>query len=134
MENVERTALDLWREVTAATLATPGPDLTARQQALLLTIHLDAGPHTVRGLSAGLGIGKPAVTRGLDLLEHNGLIRREPDPADRRSVLITGTESGAALLSAMASGLASALAAATGSVTPEERQDNGHRAVAMPQA
>jgi DNA-binding MarR family transcriptional regulator len=43
------------------------PDLSARQLAVLLTVHLTDGPHTVRGLAAELNVSKPAITRALGL-------------------------------------------------------------------
>jgi DNA-binding MarR family transcriptional regulator len=129
MLEAERTALDLWRQVTTRTIANPGPDLTARQSAILLTVHLDPGPHTVRGLSAALSIGKPAVVRALDLLQASNLISRAQDPADRRSVLISPTQAGAALLADMAGGLASALATITAAKRDDGDDETG-RAVA----
>jgi DNA-binding MarR family transcriptional regulator len=113
-----RGALDLWRAVTARTLDAFGPDLSARQTAILLTIHLDPGPHTVRGLAAGLGIGKPAVTRALNALEAQDLVRREPDPADRRNVFLTRTEAGAARLADMAALIAAGASAALSPTLP----------------
>lgn len=127
MQQADRTALDVWRTVTARTIATPGPDLTARQSAILLTVHLDAGPHTVRGLAGQLGIGKPAVVRALDALQDASLIARATDPKDRRSVLISPTPQGAALLADLASTMAAALAAAT---TPPQPPANDGRAAA----
>lgn len=89
-----RTALSLWLDVTAQSMRVDGPDLTARQTAILLTIYLEPGPHTVRGLAAHLGLGKPAVVRALDTMAAAGLVRRVPDPADRRSVFLEPTEAG----------------------------------------
>ena len=68
--------------------------MTARQQAVLMTVALTPGPHTVRGLSNHLNIAKPAVTRALDVLERNGLIKRIPDENDLRSVHIERTTEG----------------------------------------
>jgi excinuclease ABC subunit A len=47
--------------------------LTARQTALMLTVYLEAGPHTVRALAQRLGVGKPAVVRAIDTLQDVGL-------------------------------------------------------------
>ena len=68
--------------------------MTARQQAVLMTVALTPGPHTVRGLSGHLSIAKPAVTRALDVLERNGLLKRIPDENDLRSVHIERTTEG----------------------------------------
>jgi DNA-binding MarR family transcriptional regulator len=90
----DRQALGLWLDVTSHAVRADGPDLTARQTALLLTVYLEPGPHTVRGLAKRLGVGKPAVVRALDSLSEAGLLQRVSDPADRRNVFIVGTEQG----------------------------------------
>ncbi len=107
----EREGLELWRRAVTASVRSEAPDLTARQQAVLMTVALTAGPHTVRGLSEALGIAKPAVTRALDALERLDFVRRLPDEADLRSILIERTPAGmtylrnfAALVLAAASG------------------------------
>lgn len=71
-----------------------GADLTARQLGIFLTVYLDEGPHTVRGLAAEFNICKPAVTRALDKLGELRLTDRGTDPADRRSVLVERTAAG----------------------------------------
>jgi len=73
-------------------------DLTSRQFGVFLTVYLTAGPHTVRGLAAGLNVSKPAITRVLDRLSELGLVRRKVDPVDRRSVLVQSTQTGDAFL------------------------------------
>lgn len=95
-------ALALWKLVLADTVRTEGPDLSARQAAILLTVQLEEGPHTVRGLAAALNLGKPAVTRALDTLEGLGFARRRRDETDRRNVLIERTARGLAFLAAFA--------------------------------
>jgi DNA-binding MarR family transcriptional regulator len=91
-------ALDLWRNVLAANVRGGGPDLSARQLAIVLTVYLTPAPHTVRGLAALLGISKPAVTRALDRLGTLNLARRKRDAADRRSVLVQRTVKGSVFL------------------------------------
>lgn len=79
-----------------------GPDLSARQIAVLFTVYLDDKPHTVRGLAATLRISKPAITRALDRLCDDGLLRRKTDDNDRRSVLIQRTVKGSLFLTEFA--------------------------------
>jgi len=62
------TALSLWKDVLANSVKAEGPDLSARQAAILMRIYLEPGPHTVRGLAGALNLGKPAVSRALDAL------------------------------------------------------------------
>lgn len=92
-------SLALWHQVTLNTLHAQGPDLSARQMALLLTVYLEETPHTVRGLAQQLRVSKPAVTRALDRLCDLGLLRRKTDDMDRRSVLIQRTVKGSVYLS-----------------------------------
>ena len=46
----ELQALDIWRRTIVNSVRLDGPDLSARQMAILLTVYMEAGPHTVRGL------------------------------------------------------------------------------------
>jgi DNA-binding MarR family transcriptional regulator len=54
---------------------------------LLHTLQL-YGPATPSRLAAATGLSSGGVTVALDRLEQAGFIRREPNPADRRSLLI----------------------------------------------
>lgn len=103
MELGNRHALDLWRDITNSAIKGDGPDLTARQTALLLTVHLDEERHTVRGLSKRLGLQKPAIVRAIDALQSLGLLNRVRDQNDRRNVFIEPTEKGAQRLMDIAS-------------------------------
>lgn len=94
--------LDLWRGALVETVRRDRPDFSARQMALLLTVYLSAPPHTVRGLARILNISKPAITRALDRLGAHDMIRRKPDEADRRSVLVQRTVKGSVYLSEFA--------------------------------
>jgi DNA-binding MarR family transcriptional regulator len=94
----QRQALDLWRRVTVSAVRSDAPDLTARQTAVLMTVHLSPGPHTVRGLAATLSVGKPAITRALDTLSRLELLQRRRDPQDGRNVLVEKTPKGADFL------------------------------------
>lgn len=91
-------ALDLWRGAIVESVRRDGPDLSARQMALLLTVYLTPPPHTVRGLATSLNISKPAITRALDRLSELGLIKRKTDDQDRRSVLVQRTVKGSVFL------------------------------------
>ncbi len=70
------------------------PDLSARQLAILLTIYLEAPPHTVRGLAAKLAVSKPVITRALDSMGKLELVSRRRDDLDRRNVVIQRTVKG----------------------------------------
>lgn len=86
------------RDTVVSLVRRDGPDLSARQLGVFLTVYLAEGPHRVRGLAAELNVSKPAITRALDRLGELDLARRKLDPMDRRSVLVQRTVKGAALL------------------------------------
>lgn len=92
-------ALQLWRTTLMASVRNDGPDLSARQMAILLTIYGEAPPHTVRGLAAQLNISKPAVTRALDTMGRLDFTRRKRDESDKRNVLVQRTIKGSVFLS-----------------------------------
>lgn len=126
MAMTQRQALEMWRKALTAYVRSDESDMTARQQAVLMTVALTPGPHTVRGLSVQLNIAKPAVTRALDVLEKNRLIKRTPDQSDLRSVHIERTVEGTAWLRNFGSLI---LAAEAGDIAGAETDDQG-RAVA----
>jgi len=90
--------LSVLRETIVALVRRDGPDLSARQLGVFLTVYLTEGPHTVRGLAHTLNVSKPAITRALDRLGELDLARRKVDPQDRRSVIVQQTLKGAAFL------------------------------------
>ena len=95
---VQFQSLELWRHALVASVRGEAPDLSARQMALMLSVYLGDGPHTVRGLAHVLRISKPAVSRALDRLGELGYVRRERDDLDRRNVLVQRTVTGAGFL------------------------------------
>lgn len=62
-----------------------GLSLTDMQMIHVLQLY---GPSTPGRLAAATGLSGGGVTVALDRLEKGGYIRREPNPADRRSLLI----------------------------------------------
>ena len=91
------TGLELWRQTMFELVRQNdnASDLSARQTAVLLSVYLTPEPHTVRALAAELNISKPAVSRAIDKLSVLGLIRRQTDENDRRSVNLFRTVQGA---------------------------------------
>lgn len=98
MAMTERAGLHLWRRALTASVRSDAPDMTARQQAILMTVALTPGPHTVRGLAEHLDIAKPAVTRALDALTRLEFVKRVRDENDLRNVFIERTPAGMAYL------------------------------------
>ncbi len=90
--------LSPWRDVMADAVRSEGPDLSMRQWAILLTVYLNPGPHTVRALARDLRVPKPAISRALDALSILKYVRRVRDQADKRIVLVQKTPEGAIYL------------------------------------
>ena len=101
-------ALNLWLHAMTAQVRSDGPDLTARQMALLLTVYLTPAPHTVRGLAASLQVTKPVITRALDSLGQAGLLKRKRDDLDKRNVLVERTTRGTAFLTELSNTIVTA--------------------------
>lgn len=59
------------------------------------------GPQRMSELSDQLRIAARSATEVVDALESRGLIRRRPDPGDRRATLVELTEQGASMLEAI---------------------------------
>ncbi|MDX1922908.1 MAG: MarR family transcriptional regulator [Alphaproteobacteria bacterium] len=96
--NLDVRALNVWRKVLVTGVRSKGPDLSARQMALMLTVYLEEGPHTVRGLASYLNISKPAISRALDRLGELDFVKRRRDEKDKRNVLVQRTVKGSAFL------------------------------------
>lgn len=90
--------LDHWMVSLVDYVRSGSPDLTNRQMALLLTVYLQSGPHTVRGLAKTLDVSKPVVTRALNRLGSLGYLRRQRDEMDRRNIFVAKTDEGADFL------------------------------------
>ena len=99
-------ALGLWLVPLATMVRADDVDLTARQIAVVLHVYIAPPPHTVRGLSAALGVSKPVVSRALDTLGRRGLVRRAPDERDQRSIVVQRTVKGSVALRELADAIA----------------------------
>jgi DNA-binding MarR family transcriptional regulator len=66
---------------------------------VLFTLRRAGAPHRLspKALSEALLVTSGTMTNRLDRLEARGLVRRLPDPADRRGVLVELTDEGRAL-------------------------------------
>lgn len=95
-------ALRLWHAVALAMVRDDEPDLSVRQMSILLTVYLEAPPHTVRDLARRLNVSKPVITRALDSMGKLELVTRRRDDKDRRNVLIQRTVKGALYLERLA--------------------------------
>lgn len=97
-----KDALALWHDVTLNNVLGNGPELSPRQLVILTTVYLESGPHTVRSLARKMDLTKSPITRAIDRLEGQKLVRRCADPRDKRSIIIERTPLGTTFLSAFA--------------------------------
>ena len=98
----QNDARALWGKALCASVRAEGPDLSARQMSILLTVFNVKQQHTVRELALNLNISKPAISRALNRLNSLGYIRRRVDDYDRRSIQVECTEKGALYLAKFA--------------------------------
>lgn len=81
-----------------------------------------AGPVTLAGLSEALGTGPPATCAMVDRLVRAGLVRRAPDPKDRRRIRLTVTEEAEPMLGEVDLDTARRLHAVLAGMTPAARR------------
>ena len=63
-----------------------------------LSVVVFAGPIGIGALAAAEGVTAPTMSRLVDALERDGLVRREADPQDARGVLVRATPKGTTAL------------------------------------
>jgi DNA-binding MarR family transcriptional regulator len=74
-------------------LRTPD-DLISTPRLSAMSVVALAGPIGVGALAAAEGVSAPTMSRLVDALERDGLVRRRPDAEDARGVLVTVTPKG----------------------------------------
>lgn len=92
------SALALWRDALVRGLRLPGPDLSARQLAVLTTVYTRPPPHTVVSLARAFGVPHQALSRAVATLDRLELVKRTPSGDDHRVVLLGRTVKGAVYL------------------------------------
>jgi DNA-binding MarR family transcriptional regulator len=79
-------------------LRTPDETLISTPRLSALSVVALTGPIGVGALASVEGVSAPTISRLLDALERDGLVRRRPDTEDARGVLVTATPKGRAAL------------------------------------
>lgn len=69
------------------------------------------GPRSAADLAGEIGLDRSGVSRRASRLEAAGLVRREPDPVDRRAVLLALTDAGTACVEELRERLATRIEA-----------------------
>lgn len=78
------------------------------------------GPRSAADLAGEIGLDRSGVTRRATRLEEAGLLRREPDPHDRRATLLALTDDGRRVVDTTRRRLASHIEESLASWPPEE--------------
>lgn len=99
-------------------------------QCLILTELGRSGPVTLAELVRRLGLDKGWVSRAVEAMSQEGLLRKEPNPTDKRAVIISMTESGSNLCCDLNNTLDSQSDRVMRRIPPEERA-NVFRALAL---
>jgi DNA-binding MarR family transcriptional regulator len=68
--------------------------LSITQVKCLQVLYESDGPRSLGAVSEALGLSLPAISRAVDALVRRGDVKREEDPRDRRSKLVTLTPRG----------------------------------------
>ncbi len=105
---VDRIVLEIRKFIAAAIFFNAqqaervGLGLTDMQLIHVLQLY---GPSTPSALAAGTGLSSGGVTVALDRLEKAGYVRRKPNPADRRSLLVEFVPASLAKLASLYEGV-----------------------------
>jgi len=83
------------------------------------------GPKRLSELTATEQVSQPAITQLVARLERDGLVKRSPDPGDRRAVLVRVTAAGARIVRTRHRDRVAQLTRLVDQLTPEERSAVG---------
>jgi DNA-binding MarR family transcriptional regulator len=89
--------------------------------AVLVTLD-QQGPSRVGALADAVAVTAPSMTRIVNALERDGLVLREPDPADGRAQVVAMTATGRSLLGSGREIRLATLSRRLGQLAPEERK------------
>ncbi|MFE7587328.1 MarR family winged helix-turn-helix transcriptional regulator [Streptomyces gardneri] len=92
-------------------------------QELMMMRLWDCGPVRQSELIQSLGLDPSTVTKMLQRLEQCGHVRRRPDPADRRAVLVEVTDEGLALRAGVEGAWESLEELSLGGLAPADRAE-----------
>ncbi|MFE2586417.1 MarR family winged helix-turn-helix transcriptional regulator [Streptomyces sp. NPDC059378] len=81
------------------------------------------GPRSAADLAPDAGVDRSGVTRRASRLEVAGLVRREPDPSDRRAHLLVLTDEGLAVVAELRERLADQIMAGLAAWPPGEAEE-----------
>ena len=109
------------RELRGASQETLAPwDITPSSLRALRAVNHHGSMHLSQ-LSGRLHIAPRSATEVVDALESRGLVRRRPDPDDRRATLVEVTEHGASVLSEIREARGSQTERVFGQLSPSDQ-------------
>lgn len=79
--------------------------LNTLKMSILVVVYGEDEPQTVKDLATRLFVSPPAISRSLDVLERNKLIKRSRDKKDHRVVRLLRTRQGLDLMSEISADL-----------------------------
>ena len=120
--DIAALAAALERRVARATKTLRASAHPGRSVASLLTLARleEEGPLRVTDLAAAEHVAQPSMTGLVGRLEHDGLVRRTPDPDDARAVRVVLTDAGRDQIAAVRGARAAALLEGRGYTTPDD--------------
>jgi DNA-binding MarR family transcriptional regulator len=111
------------RQLRGASQETLAPwDITPAHLRALRTLG-HHGSMRLSDLSGRLHIAPRSATEVVDALESRGLVRRQPDPGDRRATLVEMTEHGAEVMTAIRAARGNDAERAFGRLSPADRAE-----------
>ncbi|MGE5227882.1 MAG: MarR family winged helix-turn-helix transcriptional regulator [Planctomycetaceae bacterium] len=119
MSNLFRSAVAIRRHLEATVLA---PDRLSWTSFVGLWVLWVWGELGANGFADAVGISRPTATGVIRTLEARGLVRRRGDADDRRTVLVSLTPEGLALIEALFPRFNAEEARVANALSPEEQQ------------
>jgi DNA-binding MarR family transcriptional regulator len=98
------------------------PEALAAEHRSAMGVVFFAGPIRMGALATAERVSAPAMTKTVALLEREGMVKRAPDPADDRAVLIRATPKGATVVSRGRDERVRRIERALAQLRPEARQ------------
>jgi MarR family transcriptional regulator, organic hydroperoxide resistance regulator len=112
----------VWRDLFRNPLAEAEASGVTGPQVTVMSCLVSRGPMTLTELSVTLGMTHSTASGIVDRLQARGLLRRSPDPVDRRRTRISVTDKVARYVSELEAGPSGRLAGALERATPAERR------------
>ena len=99
--NLDLRLLRVWMKASKAVVENIRKDIESHkinnENFMILELLYSKGPHPVQKISEILSIPSGSITYVVDKLEKKGLVKRQPNPNDRRASNVVLTEEGRAL-------------------------------------